>query len=359
MLNRPVIQTVEIPRTTCKWYKYALIGTIFAGPIACSDSSTLQGGNATTPDTTTNPDTDSAVETSGITIGDITVASLPLSLPRSVSFKNTNIKEASGLQRSALLPGVFYTHNDSGHDPVVYITDADGQDLGQISLPPTSSSADWEAIAGTSIDNIPYLIVADVGNNNRQRTDLSLLIFPEPQLSALQQNQQLTVTNTQSINVTFADGLGHDTESALVLGDQLIVITKESQDTGTQAIWSAPLSTATTDGMVAMEYRNTVALADQPRVNAITDIDIHPDGREIAILVYGPNTAGSVYFWRTADDDSETLLQAVSREADAQISVPLINFNFQAEGLSYSSDGKHILVAAESGDRSTLTVLSR
>lgn len=360
MHNLPLAIKTESRRIV---YTIAVAGTIITALTACSDSSTLQNPITEAPVTTSPaPDTTPENTTSTpatITIGDKTVAPIPSSLPQGVSFDNPAIQEASGLQRSALIPGVYFTHNDSGHEPMVYVTDADGQDLGQLTLPQSNSTADWEAIAGTTIDNVPQLIIADVGNNNRQRTDLSLLVFPEPTLATLQQNQQPAITDIQMISVTFSDGLGHDTESVLVNDDQLIMITKDSQDTTAQEIWSTSLSNAMVQSTAVMEYRNTIALTNQTQINAITDIDIHPDGKEIAVLVYGPNTAGKVFFWRTAENTTETLTASVSRIADAEISAPLLNLNFQAEGLSYSADGQHLLIAAESGSRSTLTVLNR
>lgn len=342
--------------------KYVIAATMLCILVACGDSSTLQ--TPATDPTQNNPDTENPSGTppdtnTAITIGDKTIAAIPASLPQGVSFDNTAIKEASGLQRSAVIPGVYYTHNDSGHDPVVYVTDASGQDLAQITLPPSASTADWEAIAGTTINEVPHLIVADVGNNDRQRTDLKLLVFPEPTLTTLQQDQQPTIPAPQTISVSFSDGLGHDTESVLVNDDQLIMITKNPQDTTAQEIWSASISNAIAQNAVIMEYRNTIALSSKAQVNAITDIDIHPNGREIAVLVYGPNTAGKVYFWQASENASETLTELVSQPAVADISAPLLNLNFQAEGISYSADGEQILIAAESGSRSTLTLLAR
>ena len=101
-----------------------------------------------------------------------------------------------------------------------------------------------------------------------------------------------------------------------------------------------------------------IPLPDQSVVNAVTDIDIHPDGRQVAVLTYGPSSSGNIFIWTAGS--AEGTVDALTRQADTTIAVPLfgIGANIQAEGLSYSPDGTQVVVGAEGLLTSSLTVLS-
>ena len=69
-----------------------------------------------------------------------------------------------------------------------------------------------------------------------------------------------------------------------------------------------------TDGAIVLEFLGVVALPDLSLVNAITDIDIHPDGRQLAILTYGTSGAGQLFIWSAAI--GEGTVNALTRDAN-------------------------------------------
>ena len=308
------------------------------------------GGSGTSPVAIDDAGNASAVEQ--------LVAGIPQQLPSTEVFNDERITEASGLQRSLQVDGVYYVHNDSGDEPTIYVVDSTGQSFGAITL--TGNAAiDWEAIAGARLDGVPHLIVGDIGDNNRQRGSVQLYVLPEPDFDDLPIGFSLEVSS-QKIDLSYADGASYDAEALFIDGDNdtVVVVTKDGQNPAVQGVWKGSLSTGMTDGTLVVENRGLVNLPSTPLVNAVTDIDIHPNGRELALLSYGSLSTGLVHIWVARE--GEGTADALTREADRNIAVPFAGLNAQqAEGVSYSADGEHVLVAAEGRlPASTVSVIS-
>ena len=276
--------------------------------------------------------------------------------PFSNQFDDARLSEVSGVQRSGLSDVVYYVHNDSDNEPVVYVTDAQASVLGSIRIAGVQAT-DWEAIAGARLNGIAHIVIGDIGNNNLPPNDLRLQIVEEPDFSNLNMGFNIEV-NSREVGVSYADGSSPDAEALFIDGDNdtVIVVTKNEQNTTEQSIWRGSLSTGLSEGDLVLEFFGLVPLADQPLTNAITDIDIHPDGRQIALLTYGSISSGNIFIWNAGSN--EGTVDALTRQADTTLAVPFIGSNVQAEGLSYSADGMHLLVGAEGLFTSTLAVLS-
>ncbi|MFW6343068.1 MAG: hypothetical protein ACOC00_08600, partial [Halothiobacillaceae bacterium] len=79
------------------------------------------------------------------------------------------IDEASGLARSSVHEGIFWTHNDNialpassgSGPPILYALKSDGQLAGQVTLT-GANKRDWEAIARARWQARPVLLVGDI-----------------------------------------------------------------------------------------------------------------------------------------------------------------------------------------------------
>jgi hypothetical protein len=89
------------------------------------------------------------------------------------------LREVSGLAASRLQPGVFWTHEDSGAQPVLTALDANGHLSGRWRLQ-GATNVDWEDMASFTLDGRSWLLVADVGDNRAGRGDCVLYIVEEP-----------------------------------------------------------------------------------------------------------------------------------------------------------------------------------
>ena len=80
------------------------------------------------------------------------------------TIKGKKIEESSGLVTSAINPGMFWTHNDSGADAELFLIDQEGNIHLKVFLS-GAESFDWEDIARHGAD----LYIADMGDNDAKR----------------------------------------------------------------------------------------------------------------------------------------------------------------------------------------------
>jgi hypothetical protein len=91
-------------------------------------------------------------------------------------FSDSSIQESSGLAASKRFPGVFWTHNDQGHAPVLFAVNRSGKTVARYKITgPTIT--DWEDVA---VDNSSQVYIADTGNNDGSRDKVQVYSLPEP-----------------------------------------------------------------------------------------------------------------------------------------------------------------------------------
>jgi hypothetical protein len=120
---------------------------------------------------------------------------------------NRQIVEASGLAVSATIPDLAYTLNDSNNAPVVYaIKISTGQTVGRADLSKFKPK-DTESLY---VDPRGQMWVGDLGDNDHDRNDVSMIVFPEPGLGAHK------ITAAQRFGVKYAGGAKANVEAMLV-----------------------------------------------------------------------------------------------------------------------------------------------
>ena len=83
--------------------------------------------------------------------------------------------EISGIVASRKHDGVFWVHNDGGSGPAIYAVNREGKLLAE--FPVAAINTDWEDIA---LDAAGRLYIADTGNNNRNRRQVTIYRLDEP-----------------------------------------------------------------------------------------------------------------------------------------------------------------------------------
>jgi hypothetical protein len=91
------------------------------------------------------------------------------------------ITEASGIASSVTLPGCYWTHNDSGNKPEVYLLNSKAALVSTIKLDGVSNR-DWEDIAEGigPVKGKYYVYVGDIGDNHGIRKHIRIYRFEEP-----------------------------------------------------------------------------------------------------------------------------------------------------------------------------------
>ncbi len=132
--------------------------------------------------------------------------------PKAVgNLENNDIDEASGLAFSQVLPGIIYTHNDSGGKALVYMLDTLGRDSGAIKLQGVENR-DWEdiAVGPGPKEGVSYVYVGEIGDNQGKHDEIYIYRFPEP----LKWQAEISF-KPETVTLTYPDG-PRDAETLMV-----------------------------------------------------------------------------------------------------------------------------------------------
>lgn len=203
------------------------------------------------------------------------------------------ITETSGLAVSHQHPGVIWLHNDSGDTARLFAVEiASGEKLIELEIVGIDAR-DWEDLAlapcSRETPDTDCLFIADIGNNNLDRTDLVIHRVQEPaQLGVPGTPLILTAAPLDSYPITypFADMASEaplipDAEAFAIdrLSHRAFIWTKENARTRVMMLpdWATTIDTP----------QPLVYLGEAP-VGLITGADIGPHGDRFALRAYGP-----------------------------------------------------------------------
>jgi hypothetical protein len=192
--------------------------------------------------------------------------------------ENAQISEASGLASSRLYPGLLWTINDGGDDPLLYAIGSDGADLGIFRVA-GAKNFDWEALASFRQGNTAYLLIADVGDNWEQRESATLYVVKEPAITATGLDNGKVAPIAWQINFTYEDG-PLDCEAVAVDedGQRVLLLSKRNQPPVIYELALRPTDPAT---IVVAHRLTTVSHFNRP-----TAMDLAPDGLSAVVLTY-------------------------------------------------------------------------
>lgn len=89
------------------------------------------------------------------------------------------VTESSGLCRSSALPDAFWTVNDSGAKPEMFLFDQRGR-VRAVCEMKSAKNVDFESMTSMHRKGKHFLVVADVGDNVRKRKAVQLYLAAEP-----------------------------------------------------------------------------------------------------------------------------------------------------------------------------------
>jgi hypothetical protein len=205
--------------------------------------------------------------------------SLTNPLPAPVAtVEHPDIKEGSGLTESRTMPGTFWVLNDGGNNPVLYLMDKNGRDLGTVEIDGVQNK-DWETLA---TDDSGNLWIGDVGNNENMRKDLTLYKVSEPKDA---DEMPPTLKVNRKIRITYPDQTeippvkyNFDCEAMFFFDGALYFLTKHRADRDTK-LYRLKLEAAGDDA--ELEY-----LERFPSIGQVTAADLHADGKRLAVLTF-------------------------------------------------------------------------
>ncbi len=280
---------------------------------------------------------------------DTPAAGMPAKLSIPGKLQDKNIGEASGLAASQRRPDVLWTHNDSGAKARIYAIDLAGRSLGRVKLK-DAKNIDWEDIASFTLDDTPYLLLADVGDNDNKREHVTLYVVAEPDLNV---DAKPELSPAWRIDFTYPGG-PRDVEAVAVdsENEQVLLLTKRTAAAELYAVPLRPIS----DELVEATLLGTIDTLPQPTRHDIefaakidnwhwqaTGMDIAPDGSAIAIVTYLP----AIYLYRR-DGDWLSTLQKPPLRYPLRLRKP--------ESIAFGADNKSLFVTNEKKHAALLRV---
>ncbi len=210
----------------------------------------------------------------------------PIKVTGHLQYKS--LDEASGLARSYKQENQLWAINDSG-GPVLYAIDTAGSRLGKVKLLKTSNR-DWEDLASFSLGGQAYLLIADIGDNESRRKNVTIYVVEEPDVD--QGNADIA----WSFDFTYPSG-PRDAEAVAVdvENEQILVLTKRDIPALLYRLPLIPDKNAT----IIAERLGAIDSLPQPTRRDInnapvsknwywqpTGMDISADGKAAVILTY-------------------------------------------------------------------------
>ena len=186
------------------------------------------------------------------------------------------VSEASGLVESRSNPGTFYTHDDSGGEPAVYVLADDGS---VVATQPVAGvvNRDWEDIALGPDRAGRSIYIGEVGDNGGSRASISIYRIPEPDLGGLPPGGSLPPVIPEIVDLVYPDG-PRDAEAILVdpLSGDVYVITKRE---ARARVYRAPAPRFEGESV-------TLERVGDLSIGGVVGADVCPDGQTVLLKTY-------------------------------------------------------------------------
>lgn len=223
-----------------------------------------------------------------------------------------DLAETSGLAVSRRHPGILWTHNDSGNEPVLNALDATGAIRGRVRLP--IQTRDWEDISYGRCADTDCLYVGDIGDNGRARGSVRIYRLSEPALEDVEAPQPELFT------VKYPDG-PHNAEGMFVVGNEVFIVTRDR----TAIVYRGAVPSSGAE--IALTRFAELGLT------AVTDAELSTDGQFVVV-----RTGHDAMLYPTAD-----LLKANTLP---RVTIPLDGLR-EPQGEAVALDGSTLYLTSE------------
>ncbi|HET7274953.1 MAG TPA: hypothetical protein VFI91_07215 [Longimicrobiaceae bacterium] len=196
-----------------------------------------------------------------------------------------DLHETSGVAFSRNLPGVIWSHNDSGGEAEVFALELPGILRARVAVT-GAENEDWEDMALGACPAGQCLYLADIGDNSANREVVTVYRVPEPPANA-------TATAPADRLVFSYPGGPRDSEAIFVMPTgELYVISKGWK--GISSLYRYPPS-AQPGTPVELEHIRDLSDGPVPIPDQITGAGASGEGNWIAVRTYS-----KLYFYRPA-----------------------------------------------------------
>jgi hypothetical protein len=220
------------------------------------------------------------------------------------------LRESSGLAISRTQPGVLWSHNDSGDGPILYAIDISARLLGRFKLT-NATAKDWEDMSlGPCPADIPAgdpqqrdcLFVADMGDNDQVRSEVTIYIVREPRVGGA--GTSAVEVPARSFRFRYPEKPDDAEALAVRPNGDITIVTKGRSGTidfFSIAAESVAKAIASGDTLVARPNGNTAIQPESQIGRLVTAAAVSPDGMTLAVRTYY-----DVFFYKLVNDGGQT-----------------------------------------------------
>jgi hypothetical protein len=248
------------------------------------------------------------------------------------------LAELSGIASSQRHPGTLYAHNDSGDSARFFAIDESARMLAEIQLN-GGTAIDWEDIAVGQCPTGSCVFIADIGDNDLNRSDCAIYRVPEP--DTLPTDGSVITASYERFPFVYPDGW-HNAETLLVdpVTHRIFIVTKESE--APSRVYELPTSAAA-NATATMIFVGTLSVGVS--AGPITGGAFSPCGDRILVRSY----TSMFELARAAAGDLVSIFSA------APVLVPLA-VEPQGEAVTYAADGRRYFTASELDDSPSVSL---
>ncbi|MGI6394369.1 MAG: hypothetical protein ACOX2F_06525 [bacterium] len=207
-----------------------------------------------------------------------------------VTLKNPDLMEISGVAVSYINPGILWVHNDSGGEPALFAIRYDGSIAAKLTLVGIEN-IDWEDITLAHCGCFECFYIGDIGDNLLKRDDYSIITVLEPILPQNSSNLELSTEYWIRFPISY-EGTPHMNSEAMAAdhNGSMYIFSKEI---GITNVYKADISDL---NMVGTEFKfigsietgkYVTGYPDIAQPSLVTAADIHRNGTRLLLRTYG------------------------------------------------------------------------
>ena len=262
------------------------------------------------------------------------------------NLENIAIDEASGMAISYITPDLIWVVNDGQNGSLLHAIDTRGSNKGKVKVN-VPINYDWEDLTSFKMDGIPYILVADIGDNRATRDSYTLYVFEEQKIIDRLTTKSANIKPAWQIDFTYEDG-PLDSESVAVDTEEkrIYLISKRTLP---PVLYELPLKPS--DPKKTQVAKRKTELHGIPRPNLEmmlenplygirqswpTAMDISPDTKTSVILTYR-----NIYVYHRP---STMTWPEVFAGKPASV---LKHSLFQAESITFDQSGRNFYITSE------------
>jgi len=241
-------------------------------------------------------------------------------------------EETSGITQSRQHPGVFWVHDDSGNDDLIYAINIQGEAAsgdknykGQKII--GTDNDDWEDIF---TDDQGHIIIADIGNNCECRNDLAFYFLketdPGEEENEVVRHIRFMYPDVESLP-ELINGASFDAEAAFYFDGNIYIFTKHPLLLSKTRLYKL-------QNFSKNEVHQLTFVQEFSVDGPVTAADATHDGKYVAVLTYN-----SVWLLEAGEDGDFLSGKTYTRKINAE----------QAEGITFDNDNNLIITDEKEG----------